>query len=540
MLVVSVEQMRAIEREADARGVSYMEMMERAGGGVAALVEAEYGEEESHQVTALVGSGNNGGDALVALEILSKAGWQAKAYLVRPRPEEDGLLKRARLAEVEITSAADDPEYHVLTAWLKDAVVLLDGVLGTGFQLPLRDELVPVMRVVNKFMGDLRVIAIDCPSGVDCDSGEVAEEAIPAEVTICMQAVKQGLLRYPAFDLVGELRVVDLDLPADLKVARDVSLFMADGETTARCLPDRPDTAHKGTFGTLLIAAGSTYYTGAALLSARGAYRIGAGLVRLAVPAPLHASLAGQFPEATWLLLPHEMGMIAEGAADLVLKNLERVTALLVGPGLGSEETTAAFIEKLLTGTHSSGKPASLGFLTAQVVKPIDGTVKLPPMVVDADGLRLMARLKNWPELLPQGSILTPHPGEMSTLTGLTVEQIQSDRWETARTFAQKWKTTVILKGALTVIADGSGRACIIPVATSALAKAGSGDVLAGLVAGLLAQGRPAWDSAVAGAWIHAQAGLAAAQNLGSPAPVLASDVIEAVPGVLWALQFDL
>ena len=169
----------------------------------------------------------------------------------------------------------------------------------------------------------------------------------------------------------------------------------------------------------------------------------------------------------------------------------------------------------------------------------LDHDLVRPPLVMDADGLRLMARLKNWPELLPPGSILTPHPGEMSALTGLTVEQIQSDRWETARTYARKWKTTVILKGALTVIADENGQACIIPVATSALSKAGSGDVLAGLVAGLLAQGRPAWEAAVAGAWIHAQAGLAAAQNLGSPAPVMASDVIEAVPGVLWALQFE-
>ena len=539
MLVVSVEQMRAMEREADARGVSYAEMMERAGRGVAALVDAEYGEEESRQATALVGSGNNGGDALVALESLARAGWQAQAYLVRPRPENDALLERARSAGVEIAAASDDPEYRILTAWLLATDVLLDGVLGTGFQLPLREEIASVLRVARQYADDLHVIAIDCPSGVDCDSGEAAEEAVPAEVTLCMQAVKQGLLRYPAFELAGELRVVDLNLPEVLKAAGEVQLFMADGETAARYLPERPDTAHKGTFGTLLIAAGSTYYTGAALLAARGAYRIGTGLVRLAVPAPLHASLAGQFPEATWLLLPHEMGMIAESAADLVLKNLERVTALLIGPGLGNEATTAGFIEKLLTGAPSSSKPASFGFLTAQVVKPSDGPVKLPPLVMDADGLRLMARLKNWPELLPPGSILTPHPGEMSALTGLTVEQIQSDRWETARTYARKWKTTVILKGALTVIADENGQACIIPVATSALAKAGSGDVLAGLVAGLLAQGRPAWEAAVAGAWIHAQAGLAAAQNLGSPAPVMASDVIEAVPGVLWALQFE-
>lgn len=539
MQVVSVKEMQAIEREADQAGVSYAEMMERAGHGVADLVISEYGDDDWRVVTALVGPGNNGGDALVALEALAAAGWQAQAYLVRPRPEKDVLLKRAQSAGVQVVTADEDEDLRKLAGWLENSNVLLDGVLGTGIKLPVKEEIARVLRAVNQSGSVPHVVAIDCPSGVDCDSGEVGEDTIPAEVTVCMQAIKQGLLRYPAFDLAGELRVVDLDLPENLEAAREVKLFMADGETVARYMPERPDTAHKGTFGTLLIAAGSTYYTGAALLSARAAYRIGTGLVRLAVPAPLHTTLAGQFPEATWLLLPHEMGMIAESAADLVFKNLDRITALLVGPGLGSEETTAAFMEKLLTGAPSSSRPASFGFLTAQAVKPSEKPVKLPPMVVDADGLRLMARLKNWPELLPPGSILTPHPGEMSALTGLTVEQVQADRLETAHKYAQEWKTTVILKGALTVIADENGRASIIPVATSALAKAGSGDVLAGLVAGLLAQGRPAWEAAIAGAWIHAQAGLQAAENLGSPAPVLASDVLEAVPQVLWALQFE-
>lgn len=539
MQVVSVKEMQAIEREADQAGVSYAEMMERAGHGVADLVISEYGDDDWRVVTALVGPGNNGGDALVALEALAAAGWQAQAYLVRPRPEKDVLLKRAQSAGVLVVTADEDEDLRKLAGWLENSNVLLDGVLGTGIKLPVKEEIARVLRAVNQSGSVPHVVAIDCPSGVDCDSGEVGEDTIPAEVTVCMQAIKQGLLRYPAFDLAGELRVVDLDLPENLEAAREVKLFMADGETVARYMPERPDTAHKGTFGTLLIAAGSTYYTGAALLSARAAYRIGTGLVRLAVPAPLHTTLAGQFPEATWLLLPHEMGMIAESAADLVFKNLDRITALLVGPGLGSEETTAAFMEKLLTGAPSSSRPASFGFLTAQAVKPSEKPVKLPPMVVDADGLRLMARLKNWPELLPPGSILTPHPGEMSALTGLTVEQVQADRLETAHKYAQEWKTTVILKGALTVIADENGRASIIPVATSALAKAGSGDVLAGLVAGLLAQGRPAWEAAIAGAWIHAQAGLQAAESLGSPAPVLASDVLEAVPQVLWALQFE-
>lgn len=539
MQVVSVEQMRAIEREADERGVSYAEMMERAGRGVAEVVLSECGDEDWRVVTALVGSGNNGGDALVALEALARSGWQAQAYLVRPRPEGDALLERARAAGVHVLAAAADKQRRGLQGWLENANVLLDGVLGTGVQLPLKGEVAAILKAVRDAETLPRVIAIDCPSGVDCDSGEAAAEAIPAELTVCMQAVKQGLLRFPAFELAGELRVVNLELPDGLPSMRAVNLFMVDGEQVAACLPERPITAHKGTFGTLMIAAGSTYYTGAALLSARGAYRIGTGLVRLAVPAPLHAALAGQFPEATWLLLPNEMGMIAESAADLLRKNLERVSTLLVGPGLGSEDTTAGFIEQLLTGGQAAHRTPALGFLAPQAEDVPAAQVPLPPMVVDADGLRLMARVKDWASLLPAGSVLTPHPGEMSALTGLNVDQIQADRLGVARRYAREWQVTVILKGALSVIAAPDGKAYIVPVATAALAKAGSGDVLAGLVAGLMAQGRPAVDAAVAGAWIHAQAGLEAAGQLGCTAAVLASDVIEAIPRVLWALQFE-
>ena len=539
MLIVSVEQMHAIEKEADGNGVSYAEMMERAGRGVAEVVLSEYGDDDWRVVTGLIGTGNNGGDALVALEALAQAGWQAQAFFVGRRAKDDVLLKRAAAAGVQVLAARLDGNLLDLQAWLENSNVLLDGVLGTGVQLPLKDEIASVLKFVNDSESIPHVVAIDCPSGVDCNTGAAAVEAIPAEITLCMQAVKQGLLRFPAFELAGELRVVDLELPTNLASTQGIELFVVDGEQVAGFLPARPITAHKGTFGSLMIAAGSTYYTGAALLSARAAYRIGTGLVRLAVPASIHSALAGQIPEATWLLLPHEMGMISEKAADLLVKNLERGTALVVGPGLGNEDTTANFIEKLLNGEQTTHPTPSFGFLSAQADAKQGEKAHLPPLVIDADGLRLMARIKNWPALLPPGSILTPHPGEMSALTGLDVDQIQGNRLEVARRYANEWNTVVILKGALTVIAAPDGRAYIIPVATSALAKAGSGDVLAGMVGGLLAQGRPALEAAIAGAWIHAQAGLEAAEKLGSTASVSASDVIDAIPPVLWALQFE-
>jgi hydroxyethylthiazole kinase-like uncharacterized protein yjeF len=292
-------------------------------------------------------------------------------------------------------------------------------------------------------------------------------------------------------------------------------------------------SAHKGTFGTAVIAAGSVNYTGAALLAGKAAYRSGAGLVTLAVPAPLHASLAGQFPEATWLLLPHELGVIAESAAEVLRKNLERATALLVGCGFGLEDTTADFLSALLTGPRAAR--GGIGF-----VHPAReaGAAKasLPPMVVDADGLKLLARIPNWPSTLPAESVLTPHPGEMSVLTGLPRDELQADRVGAAERFAKEWGHVVVLKGAYTVIAGPEGETAIIPVATPALARAGTGDVLAGLVTGLRAQGVPAYPAAWAGAWIHAQAGLRAAAALGGTASVLAGDVLDQIAGVLSSL----
>ncbi|MBA4398861.1 MAG: NAD(P)H-hydrate dehydratase [Anaerolinea sp.] len=278
--------------------------------------------------------------------------------------------------------------------------------------------------------------------------------------------------------------------------------------------------------------AGSVNFTGAAALAGEAAYRIGAGLVRLAVPSPLHPVLSGLLPEITWLLLPHELGVIAEGAEDVLFANLERVTALLVGPGLGMEQTTAHFMQRLLSAVPTEGKREGLGFLGSSQRKK-GQTPTLPPLVVDADGLKHLIHISEWPKKLPPETILTPHPGEMSVLTGLEVSAIQADRVEIARKYAVEWGHVVVLKGAMTVIADPAGRTFIIPVATASLARAGTGDVLAGLIVGLRAQGVSALDAAIAGAWIHAQAGLAAIDLVGHPASVLAGDVLAAVPEVL-------
>jgi NAD(P)H-hydrate epimerase len=281
-----------------------------------------------------------------------------------------------------------------------------------------------------------------------------------------------------------------------------------------------------------LIIAGSINYTGAVLLSGKAAYRIGAGLVTMAIPSPLHTALAGQFPEATWLLLPHEIGVISQGAVDVIRENLERPTALLLGPGFGTEDTTKEFITRLI-GAESAHHRRSIGFIPPTEAESAREKAQIPPMVIDADGLKLLADIPDWHASLPEHTVLTPHPGEMSVLTGLPVKEIQEDRLGVAEKYSKEWGHIVVLKGANTIVSDPDGNTIVIPVASAALARAGTGDVLAGLITGLRAQGVEGFKAAVSGCWIHAHAGLLAAEYLGNTASVLAGDVLDSVSEVL-------
>jgi len=534
--IVTVEEMKAIEEEGNQQGTSYAEMMERAGRGVGEAVLDAHSQDGILEILGLVGSGNNGGDTLIALERLANEGYITRAYLIKPRPEGEELVARLEKAGGVVQAAGTDAGSRWLSEYLPSTDILLDGVLGTGARLPLHKELKSLLASVRKYLaahpGQIEVVAVDCPSGVDCDTGQAAEETLPADRTICMAAVKIGLLKLPAFSLCGEIQVVDIGLPEDLSCWKKIRHEMADLATVRGMLPDRPIDAHKGTFGTAMILAGSINYTGAALLAGKAAHRSGAGLVTMAIPSVLHTALAGHFPEATWVLLPHEMGVFNAAAADVLHENLARPTAMLLGPGWGTNEPTYHFLLSLLS-THGAKKKGGLGFFPGSSTDQDKSASHLPPLVIDADGLKLLSRVENWPELLPEDSILTPHPGEMSGLTGLTTQEIQADRTEIARKYAKEWQHVVVLKGAFTVVASPDGAVMTVPVATPALARAGTGDVLAGIITGLRAQKMSAFEAATAGAWIHAQCGLAAYEKLGSLAAVLAGDVLDAIPDVL-------
>jgi NAD(P)H-hydrate epimerase len=435
-----------------------------------------------------------------------------------------------------IVNGSTDPEYNLLDTWMQDASVLIDGVVGTGIQLPLRSDIAALLAHVRDSAYCPPVAAVDCPSGVDCDSGYAAPECIPAEVTVCMAAIKVGLLKFPAFRLVGEMQIASIGIPDDLVNWSQIRREVIDEEFVRSVLPMRSDEGHKGTFGTAVIAAGSSNYPGAALLAGKAALGIGTGLVTLAAAAPIQTALVGQIPEATWILLAHQIGSLSGDAVPVLLRGLEKADAFLFGPGFGLEDCTADFVQKLVGGGIGSTARGVLGFVGSASdagERKSQSQKNLPPMVVDADGLKLLALVPEWARKLPARSVLTPHPGEMAVLTKLKTSEIQSDRIGVAARFAQEWGHVVVLKGAFTVIAGPDGRIGVIPVATSALAHAGTGDALAGIITGLRAQGVDAFGAAAAGAWLHARAGLAAEDRLGHPACVTASELISSLPEIV-------
>ncbi len=539
--LVTVEQMKAIEKAADAKGVSYAQMMENAGRAVAEAVQERVGDLAEVKITVLAGPGNNGGDGLVAGRLLAEAGATVSIYLSKMRDESDENLAKARAAGLFIVDGENDQRSRVLKNLMHGAAVVVEALLGTGATPPLKGMIKTILdqatRVFEERDQKPLVVAVDGPSGIDFDTGEADKLTLPADLTVTFAAAKPGLFAFPAANYTGEVMVIGIGLPDKLPELTDIKVEVADAATVAAWLPKRPRDAHKGTFGRAIVAAGSLNYTGAAFFAGAAAYRVGTGLVTLAVPAPIQAMIAPQLPEATWILLPNEMGVIAASAADVLAPELESAKALVLGPGFGHEEVTRDFLRRLLRAEEN--KKARLGFVQSASAsgQPQTEPAKLPPTVVDADGLRLLSEIEGWPALLPAGSVLTPHPGEMAALSRLDKDAIQKDRLRVVQEHAAQWGHIVVLKGAFTVVAAPDGRATLLPFATAALARAGTGDVLTGAIAGLMAQGVKPYEAAIAGGYIHGLAGERAASRLGTTASALASDVLAELPGAIATLE---
>lgn len=546
MHILSVAEMKAVEAAADAADHSYMQMMMLAGQGVArALLKRQ--PVKGRRALVLVGPGNNGGDGLVVARYLADAGATVTAYLSRPRSaEEDHVYQRAVDRGVAIVNADNDPDRAELRRLTLQADVLIDALLGTGATPPLQGVIAELLAQVRAALQARPaepllvlngipempiprpyIVAVDGPSGLDFDTGALDPLALPAHLTVTFAAPKSGHFRFPGAAALGELVVADIGIPAGVAPEGSGPLLVTSSQVR-QWLPSRPLDAHKGTFGRALIVAGSANYTGAAALAAQAAVRAGAGLVTLAVAGALHAAIVPLVPEATYLLLPHALGALTADAVPLLRERLADYTALLVGPGLGQAEETAAFLEALLGRRRTERR--GFGFATnAAANGAAPEPPPFPPLVMDADGLNLLSQLPEWFRLLPPETILTPHPGEMARLCQRPVAEIQGDRLKTAQEQAQTWGHVVVLKGAFTVIAAPDGRVALIPFANPGLATAGTGDVLAGAIVALRAQGLGAFEAAAAGAYLHGLAGALARQQSGA-AGMAAGDLLRSLP----------
>lgn len=526
--VVSVEEMRAIEATADKTVMSYEQMMLNAGRAAATYLINRLSITAQTRITLLIGKGNNGGDGLVVAHHLAQnTEAQIRLYMLETRTEDDKNFQAIAEDNLLIANAVDDHDGRVLKNMINSADIIVDALFGIGLRLPLRDTSAKILRTVkqaiqekNPIYGDELAInptkpmqfirqpkpfvyAIDCPSGIDCDTGEVDSNVVTADVTITFIAGKLGLFTFPASQYVGELVISQIGLPDTLPALQSKSHFIIDNQATLTRLPERPLDGHKGTFGKAFIVAGSSNYVGAAVLSGESAYRSGAGLVTIAVPTPLVNIIASQLREPTYIHLPSNGWDISEQASQTIVSNLTGYQALLIGPGLGQHEATNSVLHTILESEN------------------------LPALILDADALNMLGQQEQWWKKIPDGSIVTPHPGEMSRLTGKDTRYVNANRWQLAADKAKEWNVVVVLKGAHTIIASPDGQVGVIPFKTDALGTAGTGDVLAGLITGLRAQGNSPFDSAIVGAYVHALAGLNATEAIGSSRSVIAGDVLE-------------
>ncbi len=483
-------------------------LMENAGRAVAeAAAELLDGDVYAKSVVIFAGKGNNGGDGLVAARWLSAEGARVKIFLATPVADFTGAaamqLKICAKSGLAINLLNDETDWHVAEIAAAHADLLIDALLGTGFKGELTGSYKRACELMNGARAD--VLAVDVPSGAEADTGLADESAVQAAATVTMQLPKVGLYLYPAAEFAGKLIVVPIGMPEALTEQAEGSKYLLDSEIVRDFLPIRSGNCHKGEAGRVVVTAGSPGYTGAAALCANAAVKAGAGLVSLYTPLCSREVLAVKLTEVMVKGLIERMpGVLGGGAANEVLDAANKADVLAIGPGLGTSEATGEVIMNILQG--------------------YEGTA-----VIDADALTALSRSV---DVLPQlkcTKILTPHPGEMARLCGLTAGEVDVRRVELAEKYAQEWNCVLVLKGAPTVIGCPDGTVYVNTTGTSAMATGGCGDVLTGIIAGLCAQGVEAEAAAVCGVYLHGLAGeLAAKGCIGLAAGELAALLPEA------------
>ena len=479
MKIYTSERMKLIEAAANEKGMSYLEMMENAGAACARAIY-KYFDCADKKITVVCGKGKNGGDGFVAARILKEKGCRVSVVLACGSPvATDALTMFGKLQDVPVFLY----EQEQAAEEIQNADVIIDAVFGFGFKGEPDEKTAEVFRLINSCCA--KVAAIDIPSGAECDSARVCGDCVRADLTLAISCLKPAHVLKPACAYCGKTKTVDIGL--DTSVVSEE--FTTLSTKPQKFLPKRDVLSHKGDYGKVLSICGSMKYPGAAVLAATGAVKTGAGLVYAAFPEKAYPAIASKLTEPIMLPLPCcEDGFLARGALDTLLKEAQKADCVLIGCGLGQTLGTTSVFEEVLAACKGSA-------------------------VIDADGINLLGANINMLEAVKGRAVITPHPGEMARLLGLTPQQVNDNRLPLAAALAKKYSVTVVLKGANTVVSDGS-RVYVNRTGNPGMARGGSGDLLAGMVAGLLSQGSEPFEAAVAAVHIHGKAGDAAAKSL--------------------------
>ncbi len=499
---VTNEQMRTAEANADREGISYMKMMRSAGEACFSRISKILGSVEGKDIVILAGRGNNGGDGIVIADLLTSARANAILVFVQDLPKSECARECFSVYERAIKTTLYVHRKETVQYAIANCDAVIDCVFGTGFHGELDETVSGLFFYTNENCSGIR-ISVDVPSGINSDTGEIAENAFRPDYTIVLAAMKRGLYSHPAYESCGQIILTDIGIPRTMYEGFEAVLS---DNTLLGMIPQRKAVSHKGDYGRLLNIAGSAFYTGAAMLSTDGALRAGVGLCTLATPTRVINAVASAVPETTYLPLEQDFdGFINDRAVSLVSDELVRTkySAVLVGCGLGNNRSTAE--------------------MTETVIKRADC-----PVIIDADGLNSVAPNINVLKESKKTVIVTPHPAEFSRMTGMPVAKIQSDRLKAARDFAAEYGCITVLKGVNTVIASPAGEVFVNTTGNAGLAKGGSGDVLAGIIASLAAQGVKPLHAAALGVYLHGLAADVLAGRLGK-AGLLPRDL----PGVL-------
>ena len=509
MYLVTAEEMREMDRRTmEEFGIPGRVLMENAGRGATDILCSHVKDITRKKVAIVCGKGNNGGDGFVIARCLAERGVYVVVFLLAPARELKGdakanldLVQKMGLPLFEIT---DQDIFLEQRNAMRGYDVWVDAILGTGISTPVKGLYGDVIEFINQ--ANAFVFAVDIASGLFADTGQCGM-CIKADATATFGFSKVGQAVMPGFRLTGRLHVVDIGIPKSIARAVGARHRLVSPELVGPALI-RPEHIHKGDLGHLLVVAGSPGKTGAAAMASMSAMRAGTGLVTLAAPQSLCSILEGHVIEAmTAPLAETQDGGVAESARDAIQKLLPGKSALAIGPGLGTNEETGKLVQALI------------------LESPV-------PIVADADALNLIAHNTTILKRAPSPIILTPHPGEMARLTGLSTREVQNDRMGIARKFAQKHNVHLVLKGAKTVVAHPDGLVCINPTGNPGMASGGMGDVLTGLIAGFLAQGLGPERSARLGVFVHGAAADLLAGNVASVG-YLATDVMNTIPRAL-------